>query len=117
NRLTIYFYFFYTNLMKKKLFILIISALFILSGKAIKPSKLNKLPDSLSFICISKTDPRYFELSNGTPFIPVGPNICFPRLISDEELGFESIEMMYKNLAKYGANYSRIYLASDFFEI
>ena len=84
---------------------------------AIKPSKNQKTPDDSSFVRVSKIDPRYFELSNGTPYIPLGPNICFPRLIIDEKLGFESIEIMYKNLAKYGANYTRVYLASDFFEI
>ena len=82
-----------------------------------KKADSTKLPDERSFVQVSKIDPRYFELSNGKAFIPVGPNICFPRLILDEKLGFENIEMMYKNLAKYGANYSRIYLSAEFFEI
>ena len=97
--------------MRKTLIWAILIAIFRLSTIAQKQS------DDQSFVRVSKTNSHYFELSNGTPYIPVGPNICFPRLILDEKLGFENIEMMYKNLAKYGANYTRIYLASDFFEI
>lgn len=76
-----------------------------------------KATDKQSFVRVSKENPEYLELSNGSSYIPVGPNICFPRLITDEEKGFENIEMMYKNLAKYGANYTRIFLGAEFFEI
>jgi len=103
--------------MNKKYYLLLLFIPFLQSVVSAKSVIKIKLSDDSSFVRVSKIDSRYFELSNGNPFIPVGPNICFPRLISDEKLGFESIEMMYKNLAKYGANYTRIYLASEFFEI
>lgn len=103
--------------MKIKHIIIVFFVQLFCSAIEAKPIKSTKLSDDSSFVRISKVDSRYFELSNGTPYIPVGPNICFPRLIIDEKLGFESIEMMYKNSAKYGANYTRIYLASEFFEI
>lgn len=77
----------------------------------------NKLTDQKSFVRISKKNPHYFELSNGNPYIPVGPNICFPRLISDEEEAFESLEMMYKQLSDNKANFSRIYLGAAFYDI
>ena len=105
------------SIMNKLPFLIMFFVLFAISGSAIKYSKSSKYSDSQNFVRVSKVDPRYFELSNGTPFIPVGPNICFPRLILDEKLGFENIEMMYKYLSKYGANYTRVFLAADFFEI
>jgi hypothetical protein len=103
--------------MKIKHILFLSLVLFFTSAIYAKSVKRVKTSDDSCFVQVSKIDSRYFELSNGSPFIPVGPNICFPRLILDEKLGFENIEMMYKNLAKYGANYTRIYLASDFFEI
>ncbi|MFZ4726688.1 MAG: cellulase family glycosylhydrolase, partial [Paludibacter sp.] len=97
--------------MKKALFIVFVFISFCTFGRE------QQLSNDLSFVRVSKTDPRYFELSNGNAYIPVGPNICFPRLILDEKLGLENIEMMYKNLAKYGANYTRVMLGAEFFEI
>ncbi len=32
-----------------------------------------------NFIRVSKVNPCYLEYSDGTPFIPVGPNICWER--------------------------------------
>ena len=37
-----------------------------------------------NFIRVSKVNPCYLEYSDGTPFIPVGPNICWERFETDE---------------------------------
>ncbi len=34
-----------------------------------------------SFVTISKSNPYYFELSNGQPYIPVGANLCVGRKV------------------------------------
>ncbi|MGV8092387.1 MAG: hypothetical protein AB2L24_11040 [Mangrovibacterium sp.] len=75
------------------------------------------IPDSNAFVRVSRSDPRYFELSNGKTFIPVGPNICFPRFETDEEKVFDLYEKQFKKLSENGGNYTRIYLAAPFWEV
>ncbi len=70
-----------------------------------------------SFIRVSKVNPCYFEYSDGTPFIPVGPNICWERFETDETKVLQLYEQRFHNLSKNGGNYTRIWLSAPFFEV
>lgn len=72
---------------------------------------------SNSFMRISSRDSRYFELSDGAPFIPVGINISFPRFVKTEPEMLEYYREYIGKFAANGGNYVRIWLGSPFFEL
>ena len=63
-----------------------------------------------SYVEVSKDDPRYFVLSDGTPYIPVGCNIA--AMSSPED-----IRMYTDSLAANGCNFARVWLNSALFEV
>lgn len=73
--------------------------------------------DNDAFIRVNRLDHRYFELSNNKTFIPIGPNICFPRFETEEEKVFALYERQFRELHLNGGNYSRIYLSAPFWEV
>ncbi len=70
-----------------------------------------------NYMQISSRDSRYFELSDGTSFIPVGINISFPRFIKTEAELLEYYREYIGNFAANGGNYVRVWLGSPFFEL
>jgi hypothetical protein len=68
------------------------------------------------FVQVSNRNHKYLQLSDGTPFIPVGPNICWPRFETDEEKVMEWMEDDFRNLSANGGNYTRIFLSAPFYE-
>ena len=40
--------------------------------------------------------PRYFELTSGEPFIPIGLNICWPRFEDDERQALAMLERRFE---------------------
>lgn len=72
--------------------------------------KAAAIPDNEAFVRVSEEDPRYFRLSNGSPYIPVGCNLA---AMSDLSCMEHYMEELHKN----GANYARVWLNSAFFEI
>lgn len=71
------------------------------------------------FVRVSQKNPGYFELSDGSAYIPIGYNLCFPQYssgLSDDEC-FKNIESHMKNMAENGGNYARIWVSSPFYEI
>lgn len=56
---------------------------------------------STSYVEVSKDDPRYFVLSDGTPYIPMGCNIA--AMSSPED-----IRMYTDSLAANGCNFARV---------
>lgn len=75
----------------------------------------NKEPNA--YVCVSERDPRYFEYTNGDPYIPVGPNICFERFVKDETDVLHVYEQRFAKLKQNGGNYVRIWLSAPFFEV
>lgn len=65
---------------------------------------------SESFVQISTKNPKYFCLSNGDTYIPIGCNLA---AMSNVELMEHYMEELHRN----GGNYARVWLNSDFFEI
>ena len=71
---------------------------------------------------VSKVDSRYFANEDGKTFVPVGCNICFPRMYDAASSGSraECEERFFGWLRKFaanGGNFTRIWLGHSFFEI
>lgn len=73
--------------------------------------------NSESFVQVSSKNHRYLQLGNGTPYIPVGPNICWPRFETNEEKVMAWMENDFRKLSKNGGNYTRIFLSAPFYEL
>jgi hypothetical protein len=69
-----------------------------------------------AFVRISKTNPRYLEVS-GKTFIPVGPNICFARSVTNADSVLNYYDHYFGQLAKNGGNFTRIWLSTPMFEV
>ena len=67
-----------------------------------------------AFVRVSPRDPRYFELSDGRPYIPIGLNLVQPPSPGN---GLGEMEVWLKNLSAHGGNYARIWLSSRYFDI
>lgn len=74
----------------------------------------NKVED---YVQVSGQNSNYFELSDGTPFIPIGPNIAFTRFIEDEKEVLALMEKRFKALSENGGNFARVWISHPFFEI
>lgn len=70
-----------------------------------------------NYIRISQENPSYLEYSDGTPYIPIGPNICWERFERDETKVLDIYEQRFKKLSENGGNYTRIWLSAPFFEV
>lgn len=72
-----------------------------------------------NFVRVSKENPNYFELGDGSFFLPAGYNMCFPRhyqKLSEDEC-FGIIENHFKMIRENGGNYTRIWASHPFFEM
>ena len=65
-----------------------------------------------AFVRVSPRDPRYFELSDGTPYIPIGLNLVGPP-----GSGLAGMETWLRKLSANGGNYARIWLSNPFFDV
>jgi hypothetical protein len=65
------------------------------------------------FVRVSPRDPRYFELSDGRPYIPIGLNMIAPP--GNE--GLPGLEGWMEQLEANGGNYIRIWLSNPFFDV
>jgi hypothetical protein len=63
-----------------------------------------------SFVRISSSNPFYFELSNGEPFLVNGP--CLAGATD-----METMKSYLKNIGENGGNFARVWLSSYLFEI
>lgn len=68
------------------------------------------------FVRVSPRNHRYFELSDGTPFIPIGVNLVdFPR--EHPEWGLDRMEDWLSHLSANGGNFTRVWLSSEFWDV
>jgi len=70
----------------------------------------------VAFVRVSRRDPRYFELSDGRPFIPIGLNLASLSAPSTEE-GLARMEHWLKELSSNGGNFARVWLSSPFWDV
>jgi len=75
-----------------------------------------KKSNSDSFVQVCPGDRRYFELSNGTPFVPIGLNMIAPWG-RDEEEALATMEKWIGALSANRGNYIRLWLSHNFFDI
>jgi len=74
-------------------------------------------PDDInSFVQVSRQDRRYFELSNGRPYVPIGLNMIAPRGSSEKE-ALATMEQWMRSLSENRGNYIRIWLSHNFFDV
>ena len=71
----------------------------------------------MAFVRVSPRDPRYLELSDGTPYIPIGLNLISPGWNDKTEAGLAQMEQWMKALSENGGNYIRVWLSSGFWEV
>ncbi|MGB2820438.1 MAG: hypothetical protein WBF17_05620 [Phycisphaerae bacterium] len=64
------------------------------------------------FVRVSTRDSRYFELSDGRPYVPIGLNVIQPA-----DGGMEDMKRWLGKLAANRGNYCRIWLSSPFFDV
>ena len=76
----------------------------------------SRLHESRAFVRVSARDNRYFELTNGEPFIPIGLNMIAPRGV-DEREALAGMHQWIKSLAENRGNYIRLWLSHNFFDI
>jgi len=69
-----------------------------------------------SFVRVSPRDKRYFELSDGSPYVPIGLNMIAPYGDNEEE-ALALMEQWIKSLSENGGNYIRIWLSNNFFDV
>ncbi len=69
------------------------------------------------FVRVSPRDPRYLELSDGTPYIPNGLNVIHPGGDVSTEVGLAQMDRWMKALSDNGGNYIRIWLSSVFWDL
>jgi len=65
-----------------------------------------------SFVQVSPRDQRYFELSDGRPYIPIGLNMIAPP-----GRDLDGMVRWIEKLAAGGGNFIRIWLGSPFFDV
>lgn len=68
--------------------------------------------EGLAHVRVSPRDPRYFELTDGRPYIPIGLNMIRPPTDS-----LEGMEVWFAKLSAQGGNFVRIWLSSPFFDV
>ena len=70
-------------------------------------------PGERGFVRASPRDARYFELSDGTPYLPIGLNMIAPP--RDE--GLDGMARWLDALAANGGNFIRVWLGNPFFDV
>jgi hypothetical protein len=82
------------------------------------------------YVTISQRDPRYFALSNGESFCPIGLNLCapvsypLPRMMEHfntgertATLGLREYRRWFRLLSENGGNFTRIWLSNPYFAV
>ena len=71
-----------------------------------------------AFVRVSTRDPRYLELSDGAPYIPIGLNlIAPPERGPGGKTGLQVYEDWLQQLASNGGNYVRVWLSNPFWDV
>ncbi|MCL6545559.1 MAG: cellulase family glycosylhydrolase [Bryobacteraceae bacterium] len=69
-----------------------------------------------AFVRVSPRNPRYLELSDGSPYVPIGLNLIAPSQ-RDEAAGLRQYEGWLDQLSAQGGNYVRVWLSNDFWDV
>ncbi len=93
-----------------------------------KTDTLEILPSKKhGYIKVSNRDKRYFEYTDGTPFVPIGINTCFPTSYGVSNgnefglsgkykyIGTKQYEAWFNKLSQSGVNLVRLWLGYEYF--
>lgn len=69
------------------------------------------------FVRISRKNSRYFEYEDGTPFVPVGMNLCFERFSGDDAEILAIYRRWFRRFSENGGNFARIWLGVPFLNL
>jgi hypothetical protein len=69
-----------------------------------------------AYVRVSPRDPRYFELSDGRPYVPIGLNMIAPPG-GDEKTALARMDEWMRKLSANGGNFIRIWLSNGFFDV
>ncbi len=95
------------------LMILALFGVLVAQDEGWQPSPLRAAePGALPFVRQSARDPRYFDLSDGRPFLPIGLNMIAPP-----REGMPGLERWFERLSANGGNFVRIWLGHTFFDV
>lgn len=73
-------------------------------------------PAADTFVQVSTRNPRYLELTGGSPYIPIGLNLIAPGQ-RDETAGLRQYEGWLDKLSAQGGNYVRVWLSNEFWDV
>ncbi len=104
-----------------KLEILIVTILLFFFGSCNSGSIKNEMQVANTddqYVIVSDEHPSYFQLSDGSPYIPIGLNIIGAG-VSDTngEEGLKQIEEWMQKLSQNGGNFIRLWLSNGFWEV
>lgn len=68
------------------------------------------------YVRVSPRDARYFELSNGRPYVPIGLNMIAPPGREEGE-ALARMEDWMRRLSENGGNFIRLWLSNAFFDV
>jgi hypothetical protein len=100
--------------MLSPLLVAVIQATFIVSA-----ADKTEREDLSAFVRVSPRDNRYFELSNGHSYVPIGLNLIAPdRAFGPGETnGLRRMDDWFGKLATNGGNFARVWLSNDFWDV
>ncbi|MCR4413503.1 MAG: hypothetical protein NUV77_13865 [Thermoguttaceae bacterium] len=84
----------------------------IVLAAALGADSVNGADDRSAFVRVSPRDARYFELSNGEAYLPIGLNMIGPP---GKDL--DGMEAWFQKLSAQGGNFVRIWLSNPFFDV
>ena len=60
---------------------------------------------------VSRSDPRFLEFGDGTPFFPIGHNVAF--IGESQYLDTERASAVFRKMATNGANFARVWVCAE----
>jgi len=91
---------------KMQRMVLIVASIVLTGANGDSPLRAAAQDDLTSFVVVSPRDSRYFELSNGSPYVPIGFNLVGPPR-EDE------FDRLFEVMAANRINYVRVWLGHD----
>jgi len=70
-----------------------------------------------NFVQVSPLNSHYLQYDDGSPYIPVGQNICWSRTTVDPDKALAQYKAYFDKFADNGGNLVRIWLSAPLFEI
>lgn len=99
--------------MKRKVLISFLLSTVLISCTGIKKAAI--VDSENQFVVVSPKNPRYFETTDGLPWVPVMINFIMPD--GEEAQVFKKVNQYFKNFSDNGGNAMRIWISSPFLEI